>query len=151
VSHIVLYLLTGLIAWAAFEDARAYLIPNRISAAIAALYPAYVLSQGDFSLILPAIAVGFGVFALGLVAFARRLMGGGDVKLMAAISLWAGPTLVLPFVFTTAIAGGVLSLALIAPRLLSRGGVALARPQVPYGIAVAAGGFYVASRLLAGI
>jgi prepilin peptidase CpaA len=95
--------------------------------------------------------VGLGVLALGFMLFSRGLLGGGDVKLMAAISLWAGPDLALPFVFITGIAGGFISLAMIAPRLFVREGALLAGPPVPYGVAVAAGGLYVAFHLLAGI
>jgi prepilin peptidase CpaA len=151
VTHIVLYLLLGLLGWAAFEDAREYLIPNRISASVAALYPAYALSTGEAAAILPALAVGLGVLVLGLIAFARGILGGGDVKLMAAVALWAGPSLVLQFGFVMGIAGGLLSLVMIAPRLFVRVGAILDGPPVPYGIAVAIGGFYVASHLLGGI
>ncbi len=59
-----------------------------------------------------AFAVYFGLFAL-------RAMGGGDVKLMAAVGALTGPSNWL-FVFVfTAIIGGLLALALI----LARGGL----------------------------
>jgi prepilin peptidase CpaA len=150
-SQVVLYLFIALLGWAAFEDARDYLIPNRICAAVAALFPVYVFSSGNLALLLPSIAVGLGVLVFGIILFRHGLIGGGDVKLMAAVALWAGPTLVLPSIFLTGVAGGFLSLAMIAPRLFARAGGIFAGPPVPYGIAVAAGGLYVASRLLAGM
>jgi prepilin peptidase CpaA len=150
-AHLTLLLFAGLLAWAAFEDARTYLIRNRVCAAVAALYPAYALSCTAPSAMLPSLVAAVAVLALGIALFSRGLLGGGDVKLMAAVSLWAGPALVLPFVFVTGIAGGALSLALVTPRLFSRSAAVVAAPPVPYGVAVAAGGLYVASRLLAGM
>lgn len=150
-SEIVLYLFAGLLAWASYEDARDYLIPNRICAAVAALYPIYVMTTGAWSAAAPAIFVSFGVLFFGFMLFSRGLLGGGDVKLMAAVALWAGPELVLPFVFLTGIAGGLISLAMITPRLIARQGAVLGGPPVPYGVAVAAGGLYVVFHLLAGV
>jgi prepilin peptidase CpaA len=151
VSAILLYLFAALLAWASYEDARDYLIPNRICGAVAALFPIYVLSTGEWSALWLSTPVALAVLALGIILFSRGLLGGGDVKLMAAVALWAGPELVLPFVFITGIAGGLLSLAMIAPRLIAREGALLAGPPVPYGVAVAAGGLYVAFQLLAGM
>ena len=150
-SVILLYLFAGLLAWASYEDARGYLIPNRICGAVAALFPIYVLTTGEWSALLSSTLTALAVLATGYILFSRGLLGGGDVKLMTAIALWAGPNLVLPFVLITGVAGGFLSLAMIAPRLFARDGALLAGPPVPYGVAVAAGGLYVAFQLLAGI
>ena len=150
-SVVVLYLLAGLLAWASYEDARDYLIPNRICGAVAALFPIFVLTTGHWSDLWLSAAAALVVLLVGFMLFSRGLLGGGDVKLMAALALWAGPDLVLPFVFITGIAGGLLSLAMIAPRLIAREGALLAGPPVPYGVAVAAGGLYVVFHLLAGI
>ena len=51
------------------------------------------------------------VFALGALGFAVGALGGGDVKLLAASSLFAGPALLPDFLMVTALAGGVLGLA----------------------------------------
>ena len=50
------------------------------------------------------------MFVVGLGLFARELIGGGDVKLLAALSLWAGPEHFVSFMLVTALAGGALSL-----------------------------------------
>jgi Flp pilus assembly protein protease CpaA len=42
--------------------------------------------------------------------FARRLIGGGDVKLIAAMTLWAGPDHLALFALVTSLAGGGLAL-----------------------------------------
>ena len=146
----VLWLFAGLLGWAALDDARDYRIPNRLVLAIAALYPVQVLASPAFIAILPAIVVGAATFAVGLVLFSRALLGGGDVKLMAAVAMWAGPELVMPFLFVMGIGGGILSLLMLLPMRLRSGEVAVARVPVPYGVAISAGGLFVAMRLLTG-
>jgi len=112
---LVAILFVALIAFAAYTDATSFRIPNRITAGLAALYPAWVVSSPlpiDWT---AALAVTGGVFAVGFMLFAARVVGGGDVKLLAAAALWAGPGLILDFLLVAAVAGG--ALVSIAPAL----------------------------------
>ena len=91
------------------------------------------------------------------MAFAIGMIGGGDVKFLAAVGLFAGPAHVLDFMLVTALVGGVLGLALLAGAPIgpvsSRGDATLRnrlRSRVPYGPAIAAGGLWVAMRLSLG-
>ena len=90
------------------------------------------------------LLIGFGLFAFGHI-------GGGDVKLLAASALWAGPELILAFLLLTAMAGGLLSAALLVQ---NRYGWVLGFASgdegavVPYGVALAAGGLFVSFTLL---
>jgi Flp pilus assembly protein protease CpaA len=59
---------------------------------------------------LGALAVAAAVFMFGFVLFARQLIGGGDVKLIAAVSLWAGLDHLMLFALVTSLAGGGLAL-----------------------------------------
>ena len=86
----------GLVFLAALSDLREFRIPNKISLALLALYPLYVLSSPVPVAWLMALAIGSLVFAAGLTLFFCRLLGGGDVKFLAATSLWAGAGLTLP-------------------------------------------------------
>ncbi len=150
----------GLLLYAAIEDARRLIIPNAVCLAIAALYPAYVLSAPGAVDWPGALAVGAGTLAVGFVLFSRGFIGGGDAKLMTAASLWAGPALLLPFVFVTSLAGAVVGLIIIALRRYRRavpaaGDGAAAGPRLrtldlPYGVAIAVGGLHVALSLLIG-
>lgn len=103
------------------------------------------------------LLVGYGLFCLGRV-------GAGDVKLMAVTCLWMGQGNQMTFLIVTALAGGLLALALPMLAMLE-GGLAqrwqrlatrypslrIATPTVltaqrppgiPYGLAIAAGAFY---------
>jgi prepilin peptidase CpaA len=163
IANLALLGLVGVILAAALSDLRSLKIPNRHCLAIVLLYPAYVLSAGPSVDWIGALLVGAGVFALGVLLFALRITGGGDAKLMAASSLWAGPALILPFFLVTALAGGVLAIILWLGHRTSRfaapGGVfgvglisgsegGLAKQPVPYGVAIAVGSLYVAFTLL---
>ena len=81
-----------LMAAAAFEDFRRLTIPNLVPAALCLLWPAYAFATAP-SLYdaLTAAGCGVAVFLVGAVMFARGWLGGGDVKLLAAVTLWAGP------------------------------------------------------------
>lgn len=157
----------GLAVWAAASDIRRLLIPNRVVAAIAALWPAYAFASvtggAPLAAALYALAIGVAAFAIGVGLFAARLFGGGDVKLLAAVALWAGPLHVTDFVMATVASGGALALAFLAVRTARLMGAAVlpgtAQPtlaqafrgalktQVPFGVAIAAGALVVASRL----
>ena len=55
---------------------------------------------------LAGLVLGGGLF---LVLFLLGAMGGGDVKLMAAVSAWAGPSQVIAISIVSGIAGGILA------------------------------------------
>ena len=150
-----LALLAALLIGAGAQDLRTMHIANGFSLAIAGLFVVWAgveLSAGRMSLATLAMAIGCAVlvFAVGAAAFAVGALGGGDVKLLAAVTLFAGPAGVVDFLAITAIAGGLLGLAMLAGAPL--GQPALAGPLrarlrrgLPYGPAIAAGGLWVAA------
>ena len=76
------------------------------------------------------------MFAALAGAFYVGMMGGGDVKLAAALALWFSPVSTLRFLVIMSIAGGVLTLVLmVLHRLRKKAG----RPEIPYGVAIAIG------------
>jgi len=86
------------------------------------------------------LAAGVIVFILLAGAFYAGMMGGGDVKLAAALALWFTPAGTVRFLVLMSIAGGVLTLALLAwHRVRKHEG----RPQIPYGVAIAFGGLAI--------
>ena len=150
-NQICLWIFAGLLLYAAWSDFKQFLIPNRIPLCILTLYPAYVLTAGPGVEWLMSLAIAGGVLAVGLVFFATGWMGGGDVKLITAAALWAGPEYSIHLLLLTAIAGGVLSLTVILWAKyawivgLSSGEIT---KKIPYGIAVAGAGLFVAGSLV---
>jgi len=141
-----------LLGWAALSDLQRRVIPNRISVAILALYPAHALTLSASQIAL-SVAVAAGVLILGMVVFARGWIGGGDVKLHSVVALWAGWPLAIEFAVVTSLFGAVLALSWMVlvrhfPPLFPSAATANGRTEMPYGVAIAAGGVYVATRLM---
>ena len=141
-TEILLVLLAIILVIAAVIDVRTFTISNRLNLCVALLAPVYWLSVSlplwpDAAVQLAAAAV---VFVVSAGAFYLGMMGGGDVKLAAALALWFSPPEILKFLVVMSIAGGVLTIViLIAHRLRSKEG----RPQIPYGVAIAFGGLVI--------
>ncbi len=140
----------GLI-YAAVTDLLTMTIPNRVSIIlIAAFLVIAPLSGMGFQAIgfhvLAALAIFAGCFAL----FAANVMGGGDAKLLTATALWYGyNTSLVEFLVTTAVFGGLLTIAILFIRSREHMLVAARIPlpatlmhaqKIPYGIAIAASG-----------
>ena len=147
---IVLAAFTAMMLAAAFEDFRRLVIPNVLTIALCALWIAYFAGAPSLYGGLAAIGCAAAVFLGGALLFARGYLGGGDVKLLAAATLWAGPAGTPTLLVLTGMLGGALALFLLLPfgsRIVafarSRSGQApvltkrrLAMP-VPYGVAIA--------------
>src|SRR4051812_5785805 len=111
-------LLSALMAVVVVLDASKYLIPNWLVGLVIVLYPAMVLMHSgthsssaagvqttmvDWKM---ALVAGIGMFVAGFAVYALKWMGGGDVKLLAACSLWTGIAALTEFVTWTALFGG---------------------------------------------
>ena len=90
-------------------------------------------------------------FCLGFALFALGYIGGGDAKLFAVTVLWLGFQDLMPYMLIASIAGGVLTLVVLAlrqcplPQFFLRQAWIVklhdARSGIPYGVALAAGAF----------
>lgn len=141
-TQFLLVALGAILVVAAVIDVRTFTISNRLNLTVALMAPLYWLS-----IALPLwpgigiqLAAGAGVFVLLAAAFYAGVMGGGDVKLAAALALWFSPGSTIKFLVLTSLAGGVLTLGVLAwHRARRREG----RPEVPYGVAIAFGGLAI--------
>ena len=139
-------LFTVLLLAAAAEDAVRLRISNMtvllviVAAVIAAIVvgPALALWQN--------LAVFAALLMVGTPMFAAGKLGGGDVKLLAAVGLWFDLKGAVWMLLDVVLAGGVLAILIIALRSLGwsekiRRRVVLLRPGggIPYGVAIAAG------------
>lgn len=151
VQATILVLATGVVSWAAISDLRHNIIPNSVHVALFVLWTGWVLSGADV-LVWQSLAIGIGIFLVGAVLFHFGQMGGGDVKFLTVLGIWAGPYEVGPFLIKVAFAGGVLTMAWIVNSqfvvpALGRDVPADAKRVVPYGVAIAAGAYLLFARL----
>ncbi len=141
-THLLLLGLAALLVVAAVIDVRTFTISNRLTLAVALLAPLYWLSIG--LALWPGVAIQIAaaavVFLLMAGAFYAGMMGGGDVKLAAALALWFPPAATIKFIVLMSLAGGVLTIGLVVwHRAKRREG----RPEIPYGVAIAVGGLAI--------
>lgn len=137
-----------LVTIGALYDLTTFTIPNWISIAIAIAFVLFAFAQGASILaVLAHVGIGGVVFIAGALLFFLGMLGGGDVKLLAAAAIWAGPGLVGPLIITTMILGGVFAVMLLLGRLLPENirnihpviaGCLSDRKRMPYGVAIAA-------------
>ena len=149
-TELLLGLLAILLIVAAVVDVRTYTISNGLNAAVALLAPLFWWSIGlplwpDAAI---QIGVALAVFGLLAITFYMGMMGGGDVKLAAAIALWFPPATTLRFLVFMSLAGGLLTIiVLLVHRIRGKApiveGEKAARVEVPYGVAIAAGALWI--------
>jgi prepilin peptidase CpaA len=134
------------LAFAAYTDVRSRRIPNALAVAVATLGVIRLILDGDPGAALDSVAVAAAIFAVGFLLFWRGLIGGGDVKLMAATGLLVGYHALSEFLVAMSLFGLVATLAVLAADRLGAVPVAAThdptrvRPTVPYGVAIAASG-----------
>ena len=107
-------MVVALAAWAAVNDIRFRRIPNWTSAGIALL--ALTLAAAGAGDMATALAIGAGAFVASLVIHLIGMVGAGDVKLFAALSIWVGAERYLAFMISLAIATLLLSAYSLATR-----------------------------------
>jgi prepilin peptidase CpaA len=131
-------------AAAAITDSLRRRIPNLLSAALALLGAARIAlalaaGGGAAALCLDVLAAS-AIFVLAAFGFRFGMLGGGDVKLLAAGVLWLGAAALLPYLAATALAGGLLAVLFVAWRMARPPSARGSGPSLPYGVAIAAGG-----------
>ena len=108
ISHIVVGVVLAL---ACISDLRTRRIPNVLTFSAVATALLFHLLTGGWSAAGWSIAGCFLGALLFFPMFALRGMGAGDVKLLAAVGAWLGPSQVAIAALATSIAGGVIALA----------------------------------------
>ncbi|MFL0418913.1 prepilin peptidase [Sphingomonas sp. 179-I 2A4 NHS] len=129
-------LLVLLLVSAGIEDARTREIANWKNAAIALMAPLWWVSIGLAPWPDMAIQIGIAtvVLALFCVAFHFGQMGGGDVKLIAALALWLPIAPLMQMLLLMSVLGGALTLVMLIEHKLRKNPRAL---EIPYGVAIA--------------
>ncbi|GAA4765497.1 prepilin peptidase [Stakelama sediminis] len=124
-----------LLVSAGIEDVRTREIANWKNAVIALLAPLWWVANG--LPIWPDMAIQFGlgagVLALFTMAFALGQMGGGDVKLLAALALWLPLQPLIWMLVLMSLLGGALTLIMLIEKWLRKSKTV---PEIPYGVAI---------------
>ena len=146
-STLLLGALAVLLVVAAIGDWRARTIPNWLTGAIALMAPAWWYATGLH--LWPDVPLQILIASIALLSFAAIFamgaMGGGDVKLIAALGLWFGLVRFVNLLMAMAIIGGVLTIVLLVRHKLRRDAAPL---EVPYGIAIALAGLWMLFRTI---
>jgi prepilin peptidase CpaA len=136
---------------AAASDALSYRIPNWMPGLLAAGALVLAFPHGSDEWVSRGGSF-LAVVIVTLSLYLARGLGGGDVKLMCAASLWM-PFATLPvFALALGMAGGGQALATLGARRLAPAqiGPPALRRRMPYGVSIAAGGLVWAVAQLAG-
>lgn len=125
-----------------YTDIRYRLIFNKITLPIALAAPLYWYASGGFNAadigihLVTAIAT-FTFFAL---LFRFGMMGGGDVKLFAALALWFEWTDVVRLVLYASLLGALVTIVFVVIHKYRQG---VGRARIPYGVAISLSGLWM--------
>lgn len=136
--------LAALLVIAAVTDLKSRIISNRLNIAVAALAPVFWFANGlspwpDMAL---QLALAGAVFAVFTAMFSLGMMGGGDVKLLAALALWLPLQPMMSLLVIMSLLGGAVTLITVLHHRIGR---RAGRPEVPYGVAISLAGLWVIS------
>jgi len=134
-----------LVLAAAIEDAVRYKISN-LTCGLVFLGALVAMGLNGLQLSLWQNAVVcIAILALGTPLFAAGWLGGGDVKLLAALGLWLDVQAAVGLISAVFIAGGLLAMVSIGARRagLWRRHLSAKDSRIPYGVAIAAGALFL--------
>ena len=141
----LMWLLVGLVVAAAAQDAVQLKISNVITAGVF-VGAVVALILGGLELRLWQNALVFAlVLAVGVILLSHTSLGGGDVNVFAAVSLWSDLRTAVSLIAAILLCGGVLALAILLLRVVAPSAIAdrvktMRRGGgIPYGVAIAAG------------
>jgi prepilin peptidase CpaA len=135
---------------AALSDFKKLIISNRLCLFLAALFPLFVLTAPHDIAWTQHLMIAGIVLVIGIGMFAMNLLGGGDVKMLAAAALWVGPKMIATLLLFTTFAGGILAFGFACVAFwrarkaykenTSDEVLSWYKSPVPYGVAIACGG-----------
>ena len=126
---------------AMIQDATQLRISNVLTGLALALALAAMVVSGPTIDLWQNFVVFAAVLGIGTLLFSRGMLGGGDVKLFAAVGLWADLRTAVGLISTILIAGGVLALVMVAYRMARGKGIRKRAEAggIPYGVAIGIG------------
>ncbi len=141
-ANLPVAILAAMLVVAATGDIRERRIPNTLNLAIAVLAVPFWWLSG-YALwpdVAMQLALGAGAFLFFALLFRVGMLGGGDVKLLAALALWLPLASLIKLLVIMSLAGGVLTVALLIRHRMRKSNEKL---EIPYGVAIAFGGMWL--------
>ena len=137
----MLAVLAVVLVAAMIQDATQLRISNVLTGLVLALALAAMVVSGPTIDLWENFVVFAVVLGIGTLLFSRGMLGGGDVKLFAAVGLWSDLRTAIGLVSTILIAGGVLALVMVAYRMARGKGIRKRSEAggIPYGVAIGIG------------
>jgi prepilin peptidase CpaA len=143
---VLLIVLSASLVAAAVEDVIRLRISNITVVVVLVSAIAAALLKGPEASAWENVVVFVALLVVGTAMFGAGLLGGGDVKLFAAVGLWADFERAVILVAAILLFGGIVAIAVLSSRLLFRradGATLKARSkQIPYGVAIALGALF---------
>lgn len=143
---------TSLLILAAVWDIAFYRIPNMVVISMCVLFFVAALAVSFQPEMWGWHGLGFAIaLGVGILSWRVGIMGGGDVKLIAALGLWTGINGLPGLFLVIALTGGIFTVFLILVRHCVQLYVSPARrpailrhgEPVPYGVAIASAGLLI--------
>ena len=132
--------LVAILSGCLFSDITTRIIPNFLCLVVAALGIVQALGTDRAGVTL-SILMAVAAFFLMMPLQQKNVLGGGDIKLIAALLVWLTPLDVGRFLLFTLAGGGVIGVLFLAVNWINgivRQGEA-AKSSVPYGVAIVFG------------
>ena len=96
-SQAVLILTAGVLFYVALMDLKHYKIRNEFILVLTALFFVHAFLSGRWVTIQWNFGFALLLFVIMLYFYVKKMMGGGDLKLLTVALLWVGPFCALPF------------------------------------------------------
>lgn len=138
--------ITLLLVTAIIYDVTRFIIPNWLNGILVLLYPAWVLLSPHPIDWVSGLSCGLVLLFGGFGLYAAKLLGAGDVKLLAACGLYTGLSMAgVSLIFYMALLGGLMAVTLLFTRPVLRSmfkgktlpKILTVKAPVPYGLAIA--------------
>ena len=110
-SQTVLILTAAVLFYVALTDLKHYKIRNELILVLAGLFFLHAILLGRWTMLPGNLAFAAVLFLIMLYPYSRKMMGGGDVKLLTVAILWVGPFCALPFALFLLLFSGIHALA----------------------------------------
>jgi prepilin peptidase CpaA len=96
-SQTILVLTAAVLIYVALTDLKHYKIPNEFVLVLTALFFLHASLTGRWVTVHWNLGFALLLFLVMVYFYSKKMMGGGDLKLLAVALLWVGPFCALPF------------------------------------------------------